>query len=134
MRKRKNLKSSILFLVLSLLSLSAYGQGKQLCVGKLEYLKGDASGGRSFRDDTIFTISIGGSKIKLGKNESKTLELPVDVQGKYITIKKNDKPYTSIKYRPKYFKSSKICMWLYWPHATWQMSDYEKGKHGCGCV
>jgi len=127
------LKLQLFLLLLALLPFSVHGQNKQICVGELIYPKGDSSGGRDFRDDTIFTISIGSTKVKVGKGESKVIELPESVNGKYISIKKNNKPYSSIKYRPMRFKSARICMWLYWPHATWQLYDYEKGKWGCNC-
>ena len=127
------MKLRLFLLLLSLVPFSSFGQDKQICIGKLTYPKGDASGGSDFRDDTVFTISVGSSKVKLGKDESRVLELPENVSGKFISIKKNDKPYSSIKYQPKKFKSDKVCMWLYWPHATWQIDNYEKGKRGCSC-
>lgn len=133
MHRTDSLKSLVLFLLSNLVCFSAYGNDKQICVGELKYPKGDAGGGKIFNEDTVFTISISSSEVELGKGDSKVLELPDTVEGKYISIKKNGRPYSSIKYQPNKFKSSKICMWLYWPHATWQLDSYKKGKYGCNC-
>ena len=119
----------LFFTMCMLVSLSVRAE-TNICIGTLSFPSGDASLGANFSSSTRFLIRAGESSIEVGEGESKSLAFK---SASVISISKNGEPYSAIPFSSTKYSGSKYCLWLYWPHATWQLNEYQKGRWGCNC-
>ena len=106
---------------------------QRICIGTLDIPTGDASGGRNWPSSTTFSVSFDDNTIVVAKGESDTLVVPDIETTTAVVIKKDGEPYSAFQFDPSVNKAAEYCLWLYWPHATWQLYEYESGKWGCSC-
>jgi hypothetical protein len=105
-----------------------------VCIAPFPARSGDAALGRTISSETAFTFHFGKYKtitVKQGESAMAT-ELPTN-ERILVRILQNNIPHESFTIDFRKFSSGKICMWLYFPHITWQTYDYSEKGHGCKC-
>ena len=83
---------------------------------------------------TTFRIRFGNrEKVELKQGQTLAVSsLPLDRKIR-VSIAKDGKPYESFVLNFADLKTGKVCMWLYLPYVTWQLSPYVHRQHRCRC-
>ncbi len=122
----------LFFLFLATLPIAAK-DSNEICIEPYELLSGDVAGGRNWKNDTNFSFTIGETEVSLSESESVLLSYLSNAKSKYLVIKKDLKPYSAIYLSSDIKKQPKSCLWLSWPHATWQISPLNERTTTCEC-
>jgi hypothetical protein len=109
-------------------------KGGSVCIAPFPALKGDAAGGRTISSKTTFAFRFGKYKtVTVKQGESAIVTALPSNERIMVQVLQNNNPYESFPIDFRKFSSDKICMWLYFPHITWQTYDYSEKGHGCKC-
>ena len=111
---------------------SASDQTGQICIAAWSSTGGDVPSNRWVHQDSTFLITglnIKGTEIRSG-DQQVILETLVRAR---ISVALDGKPMESFRVTLDAYPAKRACMWLYFPHVTWQIEPYIHGTHGCSC-
>ncbi len=105
-----------------------------ICIAPFPVISGDAALGRNITKETTFTFSIDSKQnVDVKQGESKTISDLSLTKKHSVRVLIDGKPHESFSVTFSKLQTKKVCMWLYFPHTTWQVYPYVEGKHGCSC-
>jgi hypothetical protein len=122
---------SITFIAMTLAGPAA-ATTSQICVAPWQRESSDTPLDRRVQSNSVFTFS--GRGIPKLRSPVGKQGLLADAPSQFrVSVALDGKPMESFKIDTRSYPGGKACMWLYFPHVTWQVGPYLHGKNGCRC-